>query len=289
MRAFLKLAQVCCLTAQDQSKFGGSAPSTQLAITSMALASIRMLDCVACGRKKPAEDCQTSNFGEERKQVATCNPCNALRSRIHRMKGVRGDLVEGYAEMDGEDKKEFHTASEKLFGQALKHQLTTSIEMFRRKTVLTKFSSEGDFLDEEDLDKKYANKPDQKAAIMANAQTFIHPVREVRVWQDVNFTGTHTEEQEQTGTLKRVAEHEQVVKPKAKAKQIKAAPNPGLPDPEEPQKPLPKGVKARLDKFFEKANALLMEMANNIDTCKAPEMKDTEYISGVLKVDTASQ
>ena len=101
-------------------------------------------------------------------------------------------------------------------------------------------------------------------------------MREVRVWQDVHYKGSHAEEQEQTNTLKRVAEHEQVVKPKAKAKQIKAAPNPD----EEPQKPIPKGVKARLDKFLDNANALLMEMANNVDTCKAPEMKDKNTYQG---------
>ena len=50
-----------------------------------------------------------------------------------------------------------------------------------------KFKGTGVFMDEEDLDKKYASKPLQLAAIKNNTRTMWDAVREVKLYEDVAY------------------------------------------------------------------------------------------------------
>ena len=55
------------------------------------------------------------------------------------------------------------------------------------------------YLDSPDLKEKYKDKPDQLAHVKANAETFWHPVRKVKLYNDVEFCLDHEEElKEQT-------------------------------------------------------------------------------------------
>ena len=49
------------------------------------------------------------------------------------------------------------------------------------------FLANGKWLDEIDLDETYKKKPEQLAEIKKRARTFVHPTRQVKLYEDLDF------------------------------------------------------------------------------------------------------
>ena len=73
-------------------------------------------------------------------------------------------------------------------------------------------------MDEEDLTKKYENKPEQLANILAHTRTMMCPVRRVKLFEDLKFTSETVDEESRAEARKRKVEMAPKKSPKGKAK-----------------------------------------------------------------------
>ena len=82
------------------------------------------------------------------------------------------------------------------------------------------FEGSGDWLDEKDLKSKYAEKPEQVAAIMQNANTMVHPTRRVTLYEDIDYKSKRGISSSYTTTTKRSACQEDVRKAEKKSRRL---------------------------------------------------------------------
>jgi len=139
--------------------------------------SEELVQCMRCGRMVALSQTQGpwhNNY--------TCNPCNALHSRIKRLsKHVEFDM--SFA--TSEDRAKFYQNHEHTCGKELKATMTTTTFQSTEQEEREKFSKESNWLDEIDVLEKYAGKPEQAQNVLANAERFFHPVRKVTLYYDV--------------------------------------------------------------------------------------------------------
>ena len=79
------------------------------------------------------------------------------------------------------------------------------VKTTRRNEIQQGAISKGHMKDEADLKEKYGHKPDQLAAIFANADSFTCPIRACKMWADpdihTEWNFTQFEESDETQTL----------------------------------------------------------------------------------------
>ena len=74
------------------------------------------------------------------------------------------------------------------------------------KTSSVKFTGTGTFMDETDLNAKYAGQPQQLEAIKQNTRRLMCPIRRVLLFEDVSFTSTTEDQETRTEESKRQVE-----------------------------------------------------------------------------------
>ena len=116
------------------------------------------------------------------------------------------------------DKRQFYIEAQDLSGNALHLKMQEAISQRVTKKSSVKFVGTGEWLDEQDLEEKYAKKPDQLANIKHNTRTMVCPIRRVKLFEDVKFTSETVDEECRTEERKRKIEMAPPRLPKAKAK-----------------------------------------------------------------------
>ena len=71
---------------------------------------------------------------------------------------------------------------------ALMSQMQEVITEISRNTSSVALKGSGDWVDEEDLNERYKNKPEQLAAVKKNCRRMWHPSRCVDLFKDMQFT-----------------------------------------------------------------------------------------------------
>ena len=109
-------------------------------------------------------------------------------------------VVATWREQGKTQKAEFRQEMANAGWENMKHKL---LQIHAEKTNTysraSTMKSSARYLDSPDLKEKYKDKPDQLESVKANAETFWHPVRKVKLYNDVEFSADHTEElKEQT-------------------------------------------------------------------------------------------
>ena len=131
------------------------------------IADEEMLVCCSCHRHTLPKSAIVVVRAKTKtsKDVCRCRKCHNLRARCDRVVVSRGALVEDWSSVTEEEKRQFYVDAEDKCGHELllKMQETITHSTMKRSTV--KFTGTGDFMDEIDLDNKYANKLDQLANI----------------------------------------------------------------------------------------------------------------------------
>ena len=100
--------------------------------------------------------------------------------------------------MTGEEKKVWYRSHADFVGLDLGGALTSLVKINMQEEEQEGFHTAGEWLDEEDLNKKYKDKPDQLAAIKAKARTLKHPTRDVTLFEDLTFTANASVGQKRT-------------------------------------------------------------------------------------------
>ena len=134
------------------------------------------------------------------------------------------------------------------------------------------FEGSGDWLDEVDLKSKYAEKPEQVAAIMQNANTMVHPTRRVTLYEDIDYKSKRGIASSYTTTTKRSACQEDV----RKAEKTKAEPKPKC-----EAKPLDEAGREKLTKSLASVDKFLDQMTKS--RCDADEDNVKEYIPAKIR------
>ena len=132
-----------------------------------------------------------------------CKACHTLKSRINRVMSKHGNLAEDWTKVTEEQKREFYKKYQESMGDDLVARLQETVTESKRVSSSVEFQGTGDYFDEEDMNDKYKNKPEQLANIMANTRTFFCPVRQVWLYEDVKYKRTAKDGEEVSRTDKR--------------------------------------------------------------------------------------
>ena len=101
--------------------------------------------------------------------------------------------------MDRDKKLDFYHACRELSGQHLKGFMKQFIEKEVQTTTQHHLSGNGKWVDEHDLRKKYEEKPEQLAAVKANARAMHCALRNCMLYEDLDYNSgflqqdTHTD------------------------------------------------------------------------------------------------
>lgn len=151
------------------------------------------------------------------KDVMRCKKCHALRARIDRLVTRRGELAE-WSSVAEEDKRAFYQECESKCGQELLMRMQETILHSTKKTSLAQFTTTGVFLDMEDLERKYKDKPEQLAEIIKNTRKMQCPLKKITLYEDLEYQSKLADSEERVEERKRKMEFTEAPRPRAKGK-----------------------------------------------------------------------
>lgn len=223
-----------------------------------------------------------------------CGKCNRLRSRITRLFSKLSDEQKNaFANIPKEEKHKWFSDNHEKIGKDLSAALQEVVSFEIKEEVFTEFKGTGKFFDEEDLKDKYAKKPKQLAAILKNARKVECPVREVTLFEDMEYVSVDSKSNKTSEVQKRSIVQDREEK---KTKKVKTEPTePKAAKASEPKqfseaqvKALAKmesaatGAMGKLDKFFVEINEKGLEGLVNtavVDKAKAFRCKIAEVVA----------
>ena len=129
-----------------------------------------------------------------------CGNCNRLQNRVQRTLMQRGDLKDRWAVMSRDQRKHFFQERHAAMGSdvALRIKQTTAHTFSSSQEI--GFGTQGDWMDNEDLDKLYKDKPDQLRAIKANSKKMKCPFRGVELIEHITYNSLMNDKQKTTST-----------------------------------------------------------------------------------------
>ena len=132
-----------------------------------------VVKCSLCFLEKTCGECyekpaKSGNF--------VCKPCNKAEARIYRLPNK--EMLKGFKEMNRESRAGFLQKASGLFKEDLAKELNEAVIQARTMTITDEWEESSEWVDEVELKERYeAERPEQLANILANAQTFEDPVR----------------------------------------------------------------------------------------------------------------
>ncbi|CAK0874668.1 unnamed protein product [Prorocentrum cordatum] len=244
--------------------------------------------CMTC--KGPLGDSPVKVFTKpDGSHIKRCRPCHNLRKRMYTLFRDNAELKSDFALVGAQARDSFIERAKSLFGGDLKLAIEEVIEVTLTTTRSQGFSGEGHWLDSEEIDKKFAGRPSQAAAIRRNARTMYDDDRECELWEVFDYKSSHNTSTSEQESRKRKATHEGVAKaakaPKAKAKPRKekkgqaegdgeGGADEQQPDPEANLKVLTEGQKKTLEKAVQKLHDAVTKLQTLVQSARADEVKD---------------
>ena len=137
-----------------------------------------------------------------------------MKSRMQRLKASDAKLAESWGIIDKADASEFIKNAQDLYGMDLRKAMENLIQEIVIKTMSFEFKSGGRFFDEEYFHKAYEGREEQKKNIFANAKRYLCKVRGVTLYQDPNYSETHTDRHKEIEERKRKLIQDQQLKVK---------------------------------------------------------------------------
>ena len=119
--------------------------------------------------------------------------------------GSDPSIVDNFHSLSPAEKTNFKRLHHDKLGNHLIMAIQQKVKTTRRNEIQQGAISKGHMKDEADLKEKYGHKPDQLAAIFANADSFTCPIRACKMWADpdihTEWNFTQFEESDETQTL----------------------------------------------------------------------------------------
>ena len=122
--------------------------------------------------------------------VYVCVQCNRLSARVYKLTADNQDLSISFSTLTRDERADFFLKNADLMGKDLAKAITNTTSLSYTDEQVDGFLASGKWLDEIDLDEKYKNKPEQLAEIKKRARTFVHPTRQVKLYEDLDFDST---------------------------------------------------------------------------------------------------
>ena len=113
-----------------------------------------------------------------------------MSARLYKITKENDSLDISFGKISKEEKQEFFRDHQGFMGEDLLKALKSFLQLSLTEEKVDGFAATGKFIDEADLDEKYANKPDQLANIKQRARKFFHPDRQVTLYEDLDFNST---------------------------------------------------------------------------------------------------
>jgi len=149
-----------------------------------------------------------------------CLDCHKATPRISRLVKAEG-WGDDFKALSKENRVKFMLQAKTSFGCDLAKLVSLSMTQMHHDSRMKAFTKGGGYVDEEDLNEKYKNKPAQLAAIKANANAFDCPIRLTKLYQDPEYALKDEHREEAVQTLKRQADSKVTVKSQKEAKTAK--------------------------------------------------------------------
>lgn len=259
----------------DKADSASVAPSTpmgsEIGDNAMVTADELVADrCCTC--RKPVDEHNSLvivRSDSKRPEARRCRSCHNVRSAINRLAAKHGNLVKDFTKVEGPKLQAFYEAHGHLRGEGLRVQVEEVVQDWKTSTTRMEFEQEGEFLEEEDLRKKYHDRPETLRNILQNARTFFCPVKKLTLYADPKYKARVSDSVEY-GTTE-----------KMKGQQ-------GLEDATEPESKRPrktKGGKAGADEKEKKWTASVKnKVTKKIDqlTAKGLQLKDLVSKAGTF-------
>ena len=150
-----------------------------------------------------------------------CKECNSCKSRIRNLVKAHPDIE---ATNESTDYFAFLTKCHGLYGNELLGEIRRHYRATSTDENICQLKGNGKWLDEPDLDAKYAAKPERLAAIKKNARTWKCDIGEVTLYEDMEYetNNSHTLSTKHEREAE-VSLNETKLKPPKKPKVAKAA------------------------------------------------------------------
>ena len=166
--------------------------------------------CTLCGLEKDEKDFVDS---------CRCRQCNSLRLRLYRQ--ATQAEKNHFDKLNKPNTEEFYQNNHDKFRGDLSIALTTAIKDVVTVSEETGFKGAGHYLDKEDMEEKYKNKPGRAATIMKNCEQYYCEQAECKMFKDMDYTTIDFAGSKRDVTSTTVMEQESIIKPKKKAKVAK--------------------------------------------------------------------
>ena len=233
--------------------------------------------CSSCG--ETLELCEGVTYTVRDHEYFRCCPCNSWGGRFSTAKKRMGaEDVEILKALAAEDKKSLMLDNRMLLGEGLKKSLEAYCEKVKTTRQINRFKSTARLLDQQDLEEKYAKKPQQLANILQAAPTYTCPTRKVDLWADPEYEIQKEDSADITTTQTVSAAAREDIKPKPK-KKLKASPSAasdGGPHDKPKQAPAEKKRSQLREKYSLKVGAMKEMLAS------ASEEKFDGYIPATI-------
>ena len=181
-----------------------------------------------------------------------CLPCNRMRVRIHRCKdAIDSEALKDFGNMPKDEKAEWYKENHDLCGEALVASIHESVEKVNTESKTLENTGRGFAFDSPDLAARYKNKkPEILENVRKNAKTFIHPLRQCTMYEDIDYESKFTEKQDvSTKRTLSVSTDRKRAKAKAAPKQT-----------DDTQQPVVKKLTPADVKYLEKVNTSVTAM-----------------------------
>ncbi len=170
---------------QIMSDAASVAPTTPMASEIDELVAER---CCTC--RKPVDEDNSLvivRADSKRPEARRCKSCHNIKSALNRLATKHGNLVKDFTKVEGTKLQAFYQAHGHLRGEGLRVKVEELVQDWKTSTTRMEFEQEGEFFDEEDLRKKYHDRPETLSNILQNARTFFCPVKRTTMYADPKY------------------------------------------------------------------------------------------------------
>ena len=207
--------------------------------------------------------------------VYCCIECNRLSARIFKLQATDPTLKNALVGLTKTDKANFYHKHSNVLGADLAAALKSTATSSSSTEDTEKFKATGEWLDEEDLNKKYGSKPSQLQSVKDKSRTMVHPTRGCLMYEDMTFVSEASNETKRKEELIATIDTEEKVK-RAKKETLKKEKLEAAPA----DKPLSENGKIKYEKLRKKIDEQNKTLADIIK--QASEEKYKEYVGPML-------
>ena len=147
---------------------------------------------------------QVCGYCGDESDTVRCKACESTRLRIYRTVKVDQELKKAWDDMA--DKSSLLAKAKTTYGPTLFKLLKTTLTETIRTQDDVSFTGTGVFMDEDDITKKYANKPARLTATLRHAKRFICPTTGIELIEDMQYKSCAAASSSHTTTAKREIE-----------------------------------------------------------------------------------